>query len=109
MNSATLYKTDDFPELYKSINIQIREQNPDWNPESSEQEQFIVVTKILQLTDYPEVSTAWEDFLYKKWIPWTELHKRWQSVQKVYTKLFNIHQDIQKLGEEYELILGIGF
>jgi very-short-patch-repair endonuclease len=109
VNNATLYKTDDFPELYKSINIQIREQNPDWNPESSEQEQFIVVTKTLQLTDYPEVSMAWEDFLDKKWIPWTELHKRWQSVQKVYTKLFNIHQDIQKLGEEYELILGIGF
>ena len=109
VNNATLYKTDDFPELYKSINIQVKEQNPDWNPESSEQEQFIIVTKTQQLTDYPEVSTTWEDFLYKKWIPWTELHKRWQAVQKVYAKLFNIHQDIQKLGEEYELILGIGF
>jgi len=47
-------------------------------------------------------------FFDTKWYPWAQVHQQWQSVQKIYAKLFGIYQEQQKLGEEYELLLGIG-
>lgn len=107
VNESTLNNSTDIPELLSSITIQVEEQNPDADTDNSEQAQ-INVSKTLQLKDYPEVSKTWEFFIDSKWFPWAELHRRWQSVQNVYGKLFGIHQEQQKLGEEYELILGLG-
>ena len=37
-----------------------------------------------------------------------EKHNRWESIHRVYTALFAIHQELIRLGEEYELVLGLG-
>ncbi|MGH9857614.1 MAG: AAA domain-containing protein, partial [Acidobacteriota bacterium] len=63
----------------------------------------------MKLDDHPEVEKVWEKYLEEKWLPWADLHRRWQSVQKVYAKLVTFHQEQQRLGEEYELVLGLGF
>ena len=60
------------------------------------------------MIDYPEVSEKWEEFIESKWFSWVDLYQKWQSVQRVYAKLFSIYQEQQKLGEQYELILGLG-
>jgi len=109
VDRSTLRNTKDIPELLSNINIQVEERNPEAEPNTPQEEQFIPVNKNLLLNDHPEVSEAWEEFVDSKWISWADLHKRWQSVQKVYAKLFSIYQEQQKLGEEYELILGLGF
>lgn len=63
---------------------------------------------VLELSDHPEVQDIWIKYLEEKWEPWTEQHRRWKKIQTVYGKLFAIHQHMRRLGEEYELILGIG-
>jgi very-short-patch-repair endonuclease len=37
-----------------------------------------------------------------------EEHNRWESIHAVYSALFAIHQEQIRLGEEYELVLGLG-
>lgn len=109
VDRSTLRNTKDIPELLSSINIQVEERNPDAKLDTPQKDEFIPVNKTLLLNDHPEVSEAWEEFVYSKWFSWADLHQRWQSVQKVYAKLFSIYQEQQKLGEEYELVLGFGF
>lgn len=103
VNNSTLFQTDDLPELYSNINVQEKTENLD------EYGKPIVIAKTLTLSDHPEIEKAWEKYIDEKWLPWRELHLKWESVQKVYKILFEIHLEQQKLGEEYELILGIGF
>jgi hypothetical protein len=104
----SLRNTEDIPELLESIVIQEEIENPDAELDDPESEEFITVNKTIYLKDYPEVSEEWEQFVDSKWIPWAELHQKWQLVQKVYAELFSIHQEQQKLGEQYELVLGLG-
>ena len=35
-------------------------------------------------------------------------HNDWERIHKVYAKLFAIHQEQLRLGEEYELVLALG-
>ncbi|MDO8578810.1 MAG: hypothetical protein Q7R50_06485, partial [Dehalococcoidales bacterium] len=60
------------------------------------------------LTDHPEVLREWERWKQDNWLPWVEAHTNWGSVDKVYFQLFSIHQQLKKLGERYELLLGLG-
>ncbi len=62
-----------------------------------------------QLADHPEVQQAWEQYLDQKWRPWATEHQRWQNIQGSYSSLFAIHQSLQRLGEEYELVVGLGY
>jgi hypothetical protein len=62
----------------------------------------------LYLNDNPEVEKAWRKYFKESWQPWAETHKRWESVQAIYGKLFNIYQQQKRLGEAYELLLGLG-
>ena len=109
IDRMTLNNTRDIPELLPSIIIKEKIKNPDVDPENPEIDEFINVNKTIYLRDYPEVSKLWEQFVEQKWFAWAELHQKWESVQKVYTKLFSIYQEQQKLGERYELVLGLGF
>jgi hypothetical protein len=99
INQDTLFDKDSVPELYKSIVEYVDE----LEDESGGKDNIIV-----ELSDNPDVQDAWDKYLDEKWIPWTEVHVKWQSVQDVYSVLFNIYQDQLKLGEEYELAFGIG-
>jgi very-short-patch-repair endonuclease len=61
------------------------------------------------LADCPEIKTTWEQYVERKWWPWAEEDRRLQKVQKVYTDLFSIYQKQQRLGEAYEVVLGLSY
>ncbi len=72
------------------------------NPTSNTQEQ----TELL--SDHPEILQEWERWKQDNWRPWVETHINWKAVDEVYFQLFSIHQQLKKLGERYELLLGLG-
>jgi transcription elongation GreA/GreB family factor len=103
VNLPSLRNKGDLPELFPEITRQIP--NPDWR-EKSDQPETVPYTE--RLEDHPEVQRAWNRYVEDKWLPWTEEHNRWEKVHKVYSALFAIHQEQLRLGEEYELVLGLG-
>ena len=103
VNQPSLRNKDDLPEPLTEINRQI--QNPDWRA-GSDQPETIMHTE--RLEEHPEVQQAWDRYAKDKWLPWTEEHNAWEKVHKVYSALFAIHQEQIRLGEEYELVLGLG-
>lgn len=103
VNPSALRNKNDLPELLPQITRQI--QNPDWR-EGSDQLETIPHSE--RLEDHPEIQRAWESYVESKWLPWTEEHSAWERVHKVYSALFGIHQEQLRLGEEYELVLGLG-
>lgn len=108
VNWETLKNTNDIPELLKEIAIQEEIENPDFDPDDTDSEKYITINKTIYLEDYQEVLSEWEHFVETKWLAWVELYQKWLEVQKVYAKLFSIYQEQQKLGEQYELVLGLG-
>jgi very-short-patch-repair endonuclease len=76
----------------------------DPDPETNEEE-----TRILSINDCPDVFDAWMEFVEEKWKPWAQEDQRLQAVQKVYNELYVIYQRAEKLGEQYEVLVGLGF
>lgn len=99
----SLRNKNDLPELLPEITRQIP--NPDWCEDSDQPE---TIPQTDHLEDHPEVGRAWARYVEEKWLPWTEEHTAWDKVHKVYSALFAIHQEQLRLGEEYELVLGLG-
>ena len=77
--------------------------------ESSENSDTGSPTVFKNLTECPEIKPLWEQYFTKQWYPWAEEDRRLQIIQKVYTDLFSIYQKQQRLGEAYEVILGLGY
>lgn len=103
VSGPSLRDKGESPKLLPQITRQVP--NPDWR-EDSDQPKTISHTE--RLEDHPEVQRAWESYVEDKWLPWTEDHDAWERVHKVYSALFAIHQEQVRLGEEYELVLGLG-
>lgn len=103
VNNNALRDKSDIPALPAEITKQVS--NPLWR-KGSDQPEFI--TRSEQLKDHPEVQTAWDRFVEEHWLPWTDEHNVWESVHGAYSSLFAIHQEQLRLGEEYELVLGLG-
>lgn len=61
-----------------------------------------------RLDDHPEIKKAWERYVENKWWPWAENDRRLQPVQRPYDDLFFISRRQQQLGEQYEVVLGLG-
>jgi len=61
------------------------------------------------INDYPDVFDIWMKYTDKDWKSWAEEDRRLQRVQKVYNNLYTIYQLSEKLGEQYEVVIGIGF
>lgn len=61
-----------------------------------------------QLADHPEILEDWQHYIQDEWLPWAETYKTWKAANDLYFQLFAIHQQIKKLGERYELLLGLG-
>jgi very-short-patch-repair endonuclease len=61
-----------------------------------------------RLSDHPEVLEEWDRWKQHAWRPWLENHRRWKAADDIYLKLFSIHQQLKKLAERYELLLGLG-
>ena len=99
----SLRNKDDLPELLPEITLQVK--NPAWE-EGSDEPECILQTE--RLEDHPRVQQAWDSYVENRWLPWMEEHNRWESVHEVYSALFAIHQEQIRLGEEYELVLGLG-
>lgn len=86
----------ELPELRDEIAVPIRDESG---------EEHVARHRI---EDHPEVKTEWERYVEDEWWPWAEADRRSQTVQQVYTQLFSIYQKQQRLGEQYEVVLGIG-
>ncbi|MDY0040027.1 MAG: AAA domain-containing protein, partial [Desulforhabdus sp.] len=99
----SLRNKNDLPELLPEITRQIP--NPDW-VEESDKPKTILHTE--SLDNYPDIKQAWDRYVEDKWLPWMEEHNSWRKVQEVYSALFAIYQEQLRLGEEYELVLGLG-
>jgi hypothetical protein len=80
-------------------------QNPKWR-KGSDQPKIIQRTE--RILDHPDVQQVWDRYVEEKWAPWREKCILWEAVHKAYNALFAIRQEQQRLGEEYELVLGLG-
>ncbi len=103
VNQHSLRNKNDIPELPSEIPLQIP--NPDWREGSDQPE---TISHVERLEDHPEVERAWSRYVEDKWLPWTGEHNAWEKLHRVYSALFGIHQEQLRLGEEYELVLGLG-
>lgn len=63
---------------------------------------------IHSLRDHPDVERIWNSYVREKWEPWAPKHRRWQTIQRVYDRLFSMHQTLKKSGETFEVVLGVG-
>ncbi len=100
---ASLQNKAGLPELSSEITIQV--ENSAWQEGSDEPEYISMVERI---EDHPSVQQAWELYVEELWLLWVKEHNRWESVHQVYSTLFAVHQEQLRLGEEYELVLGVG-
>ncbi len=102
-DKSALRNKNDLPALLPEITRQIK--NPAWR-EGCDQPELISCTE--RLEDHREVQLAWDRYVEERWLPWTEEHNVWESIHTVYGVLFAIHQEQLRLGEEYELVFGLG-
>ncbi|HNS22310.1 MAG TPA: AAA domain-containing protein [Sedimentisphaerales bacterium] len=103
IDRETLRNKDEIPELPAEITRVV--ENPAWE-EGSDQPQSVQSTQ--RLNAHPEIQRTWDHYVEERWLPWAEQHKIWESIHGVYSSLFAIHQEQLRLGEEYELVLGLG-
>ena len=50
----------------------------------------------------------WREYIEQQWKPWRERCRRALAHKRIYTDLFRLYQERQKLGEQYELLLCFG-
>lgn len=62
----------------------------------------------IELSQQPDVQARWQEYLATKWEAWAKEYRRWKSVQQVYGNLFSIYQQQKRLGESFELRIGLG-
>jgi len=103
VDQVALRNKDKVPALLTKATRQIP--NPEWSAESDQPE---TITVVEHLEEHPEVRQAWDRYIEDKWLPWTGEHHAWEDVHKAYSELFCIYQEQLRLGEEYELVLGLG-
>ena len=80
----------DFPELYETL----LSESDDDPPRS--------------LEDYPDVKQAWNTYIENQWWPWADRDRRELKVERAYTSVFSMFQRQQRLGENFEVVFGLG-
>ena len=98
---SQLRKFDSIPSLNQTITITTKVIDPD----TGEQHEALETRR---LADTPVVKTSWDAYLQQKWQPWVAVYKKYLEIQKVFGALYSIYQEQQRLGEQYELIVGLG-
>ena len=93
---AALARHDPVPSLYDRIQV------APTDPRTGEPAKFTT------LAENPKISAAWDAYLEAQWHPWVAVHKVWQKHQAFYNDLFTIEQQAKRLGEAYEIVLGLG-
>jgi very-short-patch-repair endonuclease len=94
----TLENTGGLPTMRSEV---VRLAEPD--PDSAE----LLEPERIQLQDHPEIEAAWQEWVSKRWEPWSQLHKAWEARHKVYGDLFSMHQALVRGGESLELVVGL--
>lgn len=64
--------------------------------------------KFIELATQPHIRQQWDKYLEDKWLAWATEHARVKKIQSVYSTLHAIYQQQKKLGEAFELVLGLG-
>lgn len=103
VNKSVLRNKSDTPKLRSEIVQEVP--NPNWM-EGCDFPETLSRTK--HLKDHDEIQSLWESYIKDRWLPWKENHDVWEKVHRVYSDLFAIYQEQLRLGEEYELVLGLG-
>ena len=98
---SELRKLDSLPSLHQIITITTKTIDP-----ATGEQYAAIETK--RLADNPLVKTSWEAYLQQKWQSWVAIYKKYLEIQKVFATLYSIYQEQQRLGEQYELIVGLG-
>ena len=93
--------TETFPSIKDTIYETFQEENNKGELEDR--------VRSKSLADHPKIKQQWEKYIDEQWLPWSENTKRLKPVLDVYAKLFSIYQKQLRLGESFEVILGIGF
>ena len=52
--------------------------------------------------------SMYQKYIQEKWIPWAQEDRNVVDIQRVFAKLYAIHQKQQRVGETYEVVLGFG-
>ena len=65
-------------------------------------------TVVQRLEDCPTVSRQWELYVENYWWPWAIEERRLQPVQSIYNELFAAYQNQERMGEAYEVVVGVG-
>lgn len=93
ISPSDLVNSGQTPILRERILAQVREGEP---------------PSYIELLQQPDVQARWQEYLATKWEAWAKEHRRWKSVQQVYGNLFSIYQQQKRLGESFELRIGLG-
>ena len=68
----------------------------------------VIPNKTERLIDNPTILQEWQNYIKTHWLPWSETYRSWKAANDIYFGLFSVHEQLKKLGEQYELILGLG-
>lgn len=58
--------------------------------------------------DEPGLDDLYAEYVIGDWFDWTQRHASWSEHHAVYSQLFAMYQALQRLGEQYEIVLGWG-
>ena len=89
----------DAPQLSQEISVRVDDEE-----ELEIEDRFQEVA----LSDHPEIIEQWRRYVDQSWRPWADVDRRAQGVQRIYKRLFSIYQRQKRLGEAYEVVVGIG-
>jgi len=90
----------DAPQLLDNIIDEVVEETEDG---------IITNTVVVLLKDEPLVIETWEQYLNEKWMPWAKVDREQRNTLKIFNDLFSLYQQQQRLGEAYEVVLGMGY
>ena len=88
--------------------LETREDDDPLIPPSLRHEISTDDVQIDRLSDHPELEQEWGHYIQNSWQPWSETYKSWKAANSLYFRLFSIYEQLKKLGEQYELMLGLG-
>jgi very-short-patch-repair endonuclease len=63
---------------------------------------------VRRLEDCPTIQRQWELYVENHWWPWALEERRLQPVQSIYNELFAAYQNQERMGEAYEVVVGVG-
>ncbi len=65
-------------------------------------------TAVCRLEDCPAIKQQWELYVENHWRPWAVEERRLQPIQSIYNELFAAYQNQERMGESYEVVVGVG-